>query len=302
MNALLAATAVIRVVGIAMVTNQVPNDPGIHIILPAIHGVMTMPPINLQQPTPISQTIFRQRRQEPTVEEHKAVLIFRQCNFATAPNWQVNDLPNFPGVKYVDLTGSIIQFVGNKSNAAASLTNLKLPKLKFDATSCKQMTELAGGYQWPYRNVTAMIDVPAGDLKGCTATSSPGVTKRIDTVLKLNYDTFLVANAGVMNGFKELRLRSNCQDGRIEVVIYHGPWRAFSGDTSPKSPTALDGAPHYQAYYWMTATNAASCVAPSTAAPDCGIETEWLKGGSGVGKKEVEVMQADFECSNTQWP
>jgi len=298
MNALLAAVAVVRVVGIAMVTNQVPNDPGIHIILPAIHGPMD-PNMNLQA-QPISQRFPINPKPAPTVEAHKAVLIFRACNLVAAPGWKVETLPGFPDVRYVDLAGQVLQFVGNKSNPSATLAGLKLPHLQFDPVNCKQLTELSAGYQWPYRNVNAMIDVPAGQLKACRATSSANAS-RIDTLLTMNYDTFFIASTGVMNSYKELRLR-NCPNDDLQVVVYHGPWRVFEGKPGPASGSAADGAPHFQAYYWMTSTNAGGCSAPAAVDPGCQITTPWLRAGVGKNEQPPEVTQVDFECSNTQWP
>ena len=81
MHTILAATLVVRVLGLATVTDQVPNDCGVHVIVPRVEAH--------DHPGETKQ-----------VEEHIAMLVVHSRHYDPASTWAMTPIPAFPEYLY----------------------------------------------------------------------------------------------------------------------------------------------------------------------------------------------------------
>lgn len=330
MHPILAGTALVRMLGIIVLTNQVPNDCGTHAILPRLIGdpMITMamqqnpaaPAARIARPATISLT----NAHSPYIEKHQSVIIFQTSARHPSSSWgNVKPFPFAANTSYVEIDGERLRFVANNNNPAADLAIVDLPHIRTQC--CAAFNTFNSGFLPPYRGAAAVIDIPFGAIKACKATTSQPNKERADTEIRLNYDgPYFVISASTMTTTKELRITGT----RPTVIIANVPQRWIDlHDDTPKNAQAIDGVPHYHAYYNMGAGAATAC---SQSLDTCGThpsdacESLWLqyagKPGKGASTGDAVTvaragnnndtadpmmpnrMMVDFQCSNSQWP
>lgn len=360
MKFIIIADVLLHVAGLSVVTNEVPNDCGIKIIMPRVQYVSpfrarfagpsagpTSPapaapvpqPRSVPAPQPsraqaapapqpsraphhsqgqpaATRTVGAILGDTPHVQDHISMLIFKTASLATAVNWPKVDLTGVDaGYSYVVMEGDYVRLVANRPDAPAKLDKLVLPRLQ--KSCCPQMTSLKSEYRRPYSGATAVFDIPQGELTSCLAPTREG-PGRLDTELRLKSNNgFFVVSASTMTTTKELRFK--VEPGRnLELVAANVP-RAFlaAGYATPEA-NAIDGVPHYQAYYQMGDGQSASCnqpleewrqknIAPINDLLGCQVtvfatvagKTNPLALAGGIAHK---TLASNFECSNSQWP
>lgn len=291
---------IIFFVGLTMFTSGIPNDTGMKAILPNVtyvdpttfrhqvaHAVRAEP-IRLEQatpaqgarsaPAPMPATVTQAPlgRQgldasavqvwgpQPHVEDHKAVIIFPTSLYDNSSTWPKTALQTDPNHSYVVLDRDFVRFVTQPPAGAPPLakSGLILPSL---AALCPGMLPLRTSYLPPYQGAAAVFDLAnEGELSSCRSdTKANAPTFRFDSklVLKTTAQRFTVS-ASTMTTTKELRLKlTGVNGGMLNVYVANIPKRFLAGDFNPVSATAIDGVPHYRAYYDMGAS-ASSCTRP----------------------------------------
>lgn len=318
-----ATQAVIHFIGLVLFTTQVENDPGLHAILPAIRHPFDTPPIASAPPPGVSAGVASHTLGRH-IETHAALLIFRRDIIENDSHWKTSRFPPTAGLaqyRYVQLTGEHITFIADAPSYVSAELPPDMPRL-----SCATPAELTSGYQRPYSEAAAVVDIPEGTMSVCEAKGvAPG---RIDTRLTLNTTgtlTVLAVKSGVV---KTLVL-----DTSNNPTIY------LANVPSPRlndTPTAPNGQPHFLAYYGMIGKDQPSkCLVRPTSpvnVPDCdqkpvfktippatnSIPTLFVRvrrqlraiffqpSAPGTPTEHfpddrIKAM-ANAECSNTQWP
>ncbi|HYI11803.1 MAG TPA: hypothetical protein VEK57_22290 [Thermoanaerobaculia bacterium] len=285
MQIVLAATLVVRVLGLATVTDQVPNDCGVHVIVPRVKyhahpGVKT----------------------PPQVEDHTAILVVPKENYDTTSSWIMVTLPAFPNYVYTKLNGDQLRMLTDATNPAPSLQGLRLPSLQGCCKVSVPSAKLRSTFQAPYTGAAAVLDVAGGQISACRAPAR-GTEYRYDTEILLNHNGVARISGDTMKVSKEVRLKNLPVATRGVVYIANLPTCFISG-TCPttKATTAPDGRAHLHAYYAMLQGDTSkcqgslkNCMTGSTPG-DC--TTPMIRDAGGVGGKQAFT----FECSNTKFP
>jgi hypothetical protein len=280
-------TAVIQFIGIVLFSSQVPNDSGVHAILPRIghvhqiHGQQTVPTTN----DPNKSFV------DPGVESHVAILMYHK-NDRIPGGWRRDGVLN-NGWEYVRLDGERVQFLTNSSNAPPSIPT-SLPRAAAAPSCTITQTGLQPQFQSPYRGAIGVIDISAGTLDVCES-NTKAVSARVDTRLLIDTLGVLVIVA-VKPGQPP---KTITLDGDAVVYVANIPPKHVERE----SLTGRVGDPHWVAYNDMLS---GICAAPPETPPDV-LEPCDLSGISQAYKRAREKPPADFllinsECSNSQWP
>ncbi len=335
-----ATQVVIHFIGIVLFSTEVTNDPGLHAILPAIRQDFHQPPIGrLPQSVSADGASSASPGAAPDhssahVEPHVAMLIFHQDLILNESQWPtlavVSKFPektSLAAYRYVELTGEHIAFVVDSHRNGQATLPPNMPRF-----SCGK-TRLAKGYQWPYSDAAAMVDIPEGELSVCDAgTIAPG---RMDTRLLLDTSGTLTVVAAKSGRVNTLVLRTTANP---TIYMANVPLPRVKGALG-----ATADAPHFQAYFDMLdrgrttvctgkplarkgAPAVAGCVTrpvfrtldPALAGADGGFSPPHrvVRAHGGV-RPPVQpplplsagqyhpmgiMFMANAECSNTQWP
>ncbi len=330
-------TAIIHFVGLCVFSSQVPNDCGLHVLLPrvvyssfstsATSRIESAPPAQLAggrvaPPQTKSQhevsslanatTSTQVPHDTPHVQDHVSLLVFSKAFYASNLNWKPTDLPGNTSYYYVRLDGDRVRFeTHTKGNVAASLANLSLPHLQTEC--CHAMQALNPGFLPPYTGAAAVFDLPEGSVSACLA-STPDNNGRMDTEVTLNTSGSLVISASTMTVSKEIRLKTG-PSGDIEAMVANVPVDFLNGIFTEPQLSAINGVPHVHAYYQMGDGNSASCATSLQAwlqqfgntAGQCAmtilapVAGRAVPGTAGKGPPPL-TLGMNFECSNTQWP
>ncbi|MGH9421937.1 MAG: hypothetical protein ACRD3J_18315, partial [Thermoanaerobaculia bacterium] len=238
---------IIHFVGLALFTSQVPNDCGLKAILPDVFYTAPKVVKTAQKGTAATHI------SPAHVENHQAVLVFPTKSYISSPGWgKPIPLPKTKGqtvaYEYIKLDGDRVRFDGGIDNQAPDFDQPQLPPL---GALCSATTTLDRKFQPPYNGAAAVFDLPQGTVKGCNATT------RIDTEVKLSGNGDFSVSASTMRLKKELRLKP--LGGKVELIVANIPVSCLkNGVCSPKSPAAVDGMSHVNAYYGMV-SQTASC-------------------------------------------
>lgn len=285
-------------VGLAVVTDQVPNDAGVKVIMPTVrhHTGFTLP----------------WRRTAAHVEDHMAVLIFPTDSYVKRQSsWKIaGTLKEHPEFSYVKLDGDSVRFLtGEAANPASALSdNVVLPRLKREI--CPNLQGLRSDYEWPYAGGSAVFSVSQGTMESCVSKTG------INTKLVLSTDGTLTVSASTMRRRKDFVLKP-AASGKIELVAANLPTRyILQGNYADESPdrharmvhssvyasmvTAREGEAmcHLSLYEWFLAHG-------EFIQPQCNLSIP------GLGSQQPKPMTsaalidgavANFECSNTQYP
>ena len=319
MNFLLASVATIRLLGLGAFSDQVPAEPGIHFIMPRQGGIeASAGPVPIATaaratgPASASKAAANESTARPRhqhVEKHRALLLFRDDQRDPASTWSgATPLKGYEGLlSYIPLDRVRLRFVSDTRNGRPSLANLGLPHL---TNLCPEAngSGLAPEFLPPaYPGASAVIDIDFGTLSSCSSS-----TGRADTDLTLTVQKSLTVVATFGRLSRQLRLRAT-DDEPIEAMVLNVPERFLAGDRSDKDPHAVDGAPHYFAYYQMLAKRPA-CLNPpmkmATEAPCKGAMGDLTGLNRPAGGKPSSVARVldqineftNFECSNTIFP
>jgi hypothetical protein len=302
MNELIAT---IHFIGLALFSTQVPNAPGLNVLLPRVEShqhaiVKTLEPVAIAtepgtivpepgtivtDPVPIVTATPATTEVEP----HQAFIIYDQRDFVEEVGWSPADVPahmirpgtvNPPRYRFVRLTGERVRFHVDGKNVAVGNVPLPLPRPK-----CADAI-LDG-------RVAAVVSIPNGELGTCAALF--GSERRYDTQLKLRNKKLIVITAESNNVIKALTLR-----GTATVYVANLPEEMLASGTWQSS-----GAAHYLAYYNLIKT---SCAEQGLTKLTASISACANMPLSITGEKQTKATAVvaetivDSECSNSAWP
>lgn len=261
-----ATEAIVQFIGIVMLTASVPNDPGVHAIVPRIER--------------------RQFRGVAVggagVETHTAVILYQKADKLGISNWTPTAFQQ--AWEYVVLKGERLQFVTSAVNGASSIPR-DLPH------ACPTMT-LQSTFQGPdYASAAAVVDIAEGSLDVCIAKAGSDPTvKRADTRLFLKTNGSFVIVATKSNE----PARTITFVPTATVYIANIPPRHLGITMVPAG-----GLPHHTVYDTMGGTS--NCTQVPDISNICRVcETSPMK--TGDPWNPVETLMINSECSNTQWP
>jgi len=282
-------TAIIQFIGIVLFSAQVPNDPGVHAILPRIGHVHTIHSNNTTAGPAEEQESFID-----DVESHVAAILYRKTDRLDIPGaWRADGtLKN--DWQYVLLDGEHVQFLSNGRNGQPTIP-VTLPRAGI-AESCNLIAAptLRSPFQAPYRGTIGVIDIPAGTLDACETPS----TNRVDTRLFIDTDGVLVIAATKPGN----RAKTISLDADAVVYVANVP----PGYVLTGEELIGGGEPHWDAYNDML--DQPCSVRPQPEKPE-GVEycdvsqlTEAYKAARKAPPSKDFPQMIDSECSNTQWP
>jgi hypothetical protein len=275
-------TAIIQFIGIVLFSAQVPNDPGIHAILPRIGHVHTLPAHLATVP-------------DDAVENHVAVILYRkEDRLHNVGGWRADGfLKN--GWEYVLLDGERVQFLTDGENGKPEIPSL-LPRPD-GGRSClsgASAPHLRPAYTAPYEAAAGVIDMPSGRLDACESSSS-----RIDTRLAIKTGGVLVIAAKKRGE----RAKTISLDEDAVVYVANVPPKFLLDDyDAPR----YDGLPHWDAYNAMLDPSCGH-LRPEPVKPDLqGCDGTALTDAYKTARKnppsKTMPNMVDSECSNSQWP
>src|SRR5687767_7063085 len=141
-------TAIIQFIGIVLFSSQVPNDPGVHAILPKIGHAEHVH--YLANPKPDANATG--------VEDHVAAIIYRERDrLHRVGGWKKDgDLKS--DWEYVLLRGEHVQFLTNSANAEPMIP-AALPRAAAPSScpTVAQQTKLSPSFQAPYRGAAGVF-------------------------------------------------------------------------------------------------------------------------------------------------
>jgi hypothetical protein len=313
------ATAVLRVIGIVLMTNN-PADHGmIRAIAPRIPSIGNVP--------------------IKDVEPHTAFLAFPAADYVSSRGWAPARMSVVQGMLFVKLDGEQLTINGQHATAlpprsmpeapAAAMEQRRaalprrqvpsvqrqgptppseptglgilLPHLKTEC--CAHPGELRTEFKPPlFSGAAGVLELPAGSVLPSTCKSLNG---RIDTHLSIPNDgkITIAARKGAVK--KEIVL----QGTSTEIYLGNLPTWFLDG-----SMTQHDmGRPHYEAYFMMTDSTECSFT-QKVPVPECdglGYGRTYFREGIATGAAsatpppKLSVLanaRIDVECSNSQWP
>ena len=287
-------TAIIQFIGIVLFSSAIPNDPGVHAILPRIdagtHATHNVNAGDTHQPA-----------EEPPagVEDHVAVILYRDEDvIERGKNWKrTGVLRN--NWNFVELDGEQVQFLTNGRNEEPKIPR-DIPRAVAPSSRCLLAARAPVGFkdefQGPtYKGAEAVVDIPAGILSACAADTRTEAN-RIDTTLLMKTEGVLV-----ITGKKATEARAKTITLAGDAVVYVAnvpPHFLFTGVAEPPA-----GEPHWEAYTAMLDT-------PCKDAPEGGnvtsvcdlsaISTAWKIAQAKPPSTGLKIL--DSSCSNTQWP
>ena len=329
MKAFLAATIVVHYLGLAVVTDRVTNDCGVHIIVPRVKYHDRTWPIDVRYARPQTllapsqqghqqqrlnradvgrQEVAQHRtpdqltpRMDPQVEDHMQIIIIPKFNYHPSSSWKAKPFPLFPDdYVYVELAGDHIRFLTQGlKNPETNVSNVRLPRIKKCCTTLAN-SDLLPAYQAPYKGAAGVFDIAEGVLTSCKVnTDDP--KSRYDSELRLEHKGSFVIDASTMTQDKHIRLFRMAPD--TAVLVANVPTCKINDNCVPKASDAADGLPHYQAMYAMAEGGSACNTSLAACAPDAGACKVTHFVGTGKMASGIEERLAmTFECSNSQWP
>lgn len=118
--------ATIQFIGLALFSAQVPNTPGLQVLLPRVEAHIHAA---TEEPPPVDPDIdFTRTTTE--VPPHRAYIIYKEDDFLSEIGWTSLDLPEqnirpetatpLPRYKYVALSGELVKFYTDGVNTAVS--------------------------------------------------------------------------------------------------------------------------------------------------------------------------------------
>jgi hypothetical protein len=288
-------TAIIQFIGIVLFSAAIPQDPGVHAILPRIeaqtHAEHYVNPGDAKQDAQMSAM---------GVQEHVAVILYRDEDvISRGKGWRrTGSLKN--GWEFVELDGEQVQFLTNTENAQPTIPG-DIPRAVMPTSRCLLSSIKPVGFkdefQGPdYKGAVAVVDIPSGKLSACAARTRDE-SNRVDTTLLLNTDgvLFIAAKKSADAKAKTLAL-----DGDAIVYVANvPPHYLFTGIAEP--PT---GEAHSEAYRAMLDTPCHDGPESGTAAAICdlsAINTAWKVAQAKPPSPDL-LKIIDAGCSNTQWP
>ena len=281
-----ATEAVVQFIGIIMMTAGVPNDPGVHAIVPRIERSGLGSPVERRQAVPRTQRsaagIVPFRPQG--VEAHTALILYQTSARIGEADW--TPVPFGEAYEYVVLKGERLQFVTGAVNAAPAVPR-DLPRACPTTT-----TTLQASFQAPqYAGAAAVVDIGEGFLEACLAQPGGTANGRADTRLFLKTNGTLVLVGTKAN--QEAKTITFQPDAR--VYIANVPSRLLDAAGTLVAP---GGPPHHTVYDTMV--GASNCSSPDTSNICRICEASAMK-TTGGGVDPFPLM-VDSECSNSQWP
>lgn len=270
------------------------------------------------------------------IEPHMSLLIFHKDlvpNNAPQqwnPSTILSKWPNATALtdyRYVELAGEHITFLVDAPNNPPATLPTNMPKFSCPNTTAPGLTP---DYQWPYSKAAAVVDIPEGALSVCRVTKV--ADGRIDTRLVLNTGGTLTVYAQKAGVIKTLVLKTT---GTPTIYVANVPPPRVDLTDKP------NGDAHYYAYFKMIGKDKSSNCSGAPGVPpntpyvaDCKEEPVFIPPsptGTGTGTSTtfnsrfvaisrravalggpaassqkqdpvLELMTANPECSNTQWP
>ena len=311
-------TVLIHVVGLSVLSSQIPNETGLKMILPRVvyfdpSGPALESHISIANMGGVTAPL--RITQHRHVEDHAAILAFKTADRDPSSNWgPVNELKNTGKMySYIRLNGERVQFDLGYSAAPGAFPSggVRLPKLP---DLCNATQRLKAAYLPPfYSGVAALFDIPAGGVNACLASSQ----NRVDSEITLLANADLVVYTGSGRARRQLRLKPTT--GRIELIVGNVPVSCLNGQCVPPPAAAMNGITHEHAYFDMGAGDTSTCGTsirdwfysrpPAQRPGNCVMGTIPDAAG-GNGMLEVEAPDGgvhksvvyNFECSNSQWP
>ena len=298
----MATTAIIQFIGIVLFSSAVPNDPGVHAILPRIDHATHL--VYGNQPLNPGDAIRPPATDEAPagVEDHVAVILFRKQDvLARAGTWKkTGELRS--DWQFVELDGEQVQFLTNGANGVPEIP-ADLPRAASSPTECLVNAEnpvgLKDDFHGPeYPGAAAVVDIPFGMLDVCAKKTAddPDSLLRVDTTLLMKTEGVLVIAARKTT---ETTARTITLDGDALVYVANvPPHYVFTGTYG-----ATESDPHWQAYNEMLDTPCPSEPSSPRVAEACDLSAinEAWKTAQSEPPTPV-LMMVDSECSNSQWP
>jgi hypothetical protein len=292
---------VIHFIGLVMWTASVTNDPGLHAILPRVHPSVVLDTSGHHETHRIAAF--------ETIQKHTALLLFPQSAVvASQSTWKTQRIadpqflqPALHGYHQVALAGEQLTFLPSAPNPVPAAMPTNIPKF-----SCPSQPPLVAGFQWPYSEAAAVVDVPEGELSVCEAQNvAPG---RVDARLTLETGNTLTVIGSRSGSVKTLVLNTSAP---LTIYVVNVPFARIL------DPTTFNeiGDKHYYAYWAMVGHDKTSnCSGPPTrqgSVGPCGGNppvffrrpkpgTKPSRTDRHIGTNSAET--ANSECSNTGWP
>ncbi len=291
-------TAIIQFIGIVLFSAQVPNDPGLHAIIPRIghvhkQQIEVLPKLDTQSQQ--NQAALTTMVAPSGVENHFAAIIYRDADRVDkAGGWQYDGtLAN--GWRYVELDGDQVQFLTNGANEDAQIP-ANLPRTGGSLSCNNDPQTLKSEYQPPYVGAAGVIDIPVGRLSTCE-TNTKTVTARLDTRLHLDTRGVLVIAAMKGTTTKTMVLK-----GDAVVFVANIPPYTLKYEVNYEI-----GQPHWLAYNNMLTESCGEKPAVDSAMleePIVYCDRNSLGESYYRARKlpPLKFQMVDSECSNTQWP
>lgn len=296
MQTILAATLVVRVMGLATFTDQVPNDCGVHVIVPRVQYHQHGPKKAGATPKKAGATP-KKAGATPQVEDHKALLVVPEQYYDSSSTWKMAPIPAFKAYRYVELDGDQVRFITNGTNDAPSLEGLKLPSLQGCCAASGVKKKLRSTYQAPYTGAAAVVDLSAGKISACAAAAKGEAGYRYDTEIFFHHEGTATISGDTMKTKKEIRLKNLTGSKPAVVYLVNLPTCFLNNNCKPKPATAPDGLSHVHAYYAMLQGDTSVCEASLRNCPAA------EPGRCVTPPIAATVPQAmSFECSNTKYP
>lgn len=339
MNLLIIAEVLVHFAGLSVVSNQLPQDPGVKIIMPSLHYTparLDAPPVashaahaseyllvglpapqGRRAPAGMSAPLL-QPRDFYHVEDHQAMLIFK-TEGAASTNWPILPLPNDPGYSYVVLNGERVEFRTNVVNPAPDITNIPLPHLQ--KTCCNAMSdkELQPSFTKPYPGAAAVFDISQGVMSACNARVAENLGRRDTEISYQNGNGYFFMIGRTATTTRQLRIATKAGEN-YQIIASNLPATYLSGSRITPEVAAINGRPHYYAYYDMgkvklppngkspCTTSMVDCLANEAIQPSTGCKATMRISFVGEMVKPLKPvvanypMASNFECSNSQWP
>lgn len=229
------STAIIQFIGIVLFSAQIPNDPGVHAILPRI----TEDHHHVQMISSKTETDSENVSFVDGVEEHVAVIFYRKKDLLdTVGSWR-QDGTTSNGWEWVELDGEHIQFISDAKNDEPTIP-ASLPHASCPAKRDLKPVTLRTQFQSPYKGAAGVIDIRGGRLDACE-TNTIDTASRVDTRLFLKSE-----NAIVIVGKKPgERAKTIALDSDAVVFVANVPPPMLKTGIQPMQG---DSEPHWNAY------------------------------------------------------
>lgn len=297
-------------VGLALWSEEVPNDCGVKAILPRVEHTTCGENVHhpAASPSPVSLL---------PIQNHQAAIVFpgysfvRESSLLAQNGWGApQELPGQDSAEddekllFVKLDGESVRFLTNgATNAPADLTGLKLAHVREQL--CPARSTLGPEYQPPYKGAAAVVALPGGTVQACLSVPDESVG-RLDTRVNMKTNGTLDISGG---NEKKLRLKPRSPGEPIQLMIVNLPESFFEG-----TPATSGGISHMNVYLAMAEPSAAACTLSlrqwwdqldPAGIPLCNAAPSLVARGTSPepgAMLSVLASAANFECSNSMWP